>query len=265
MARIEDAVSHCLKELNFVVTKGLSVEQAQSVLMDFENEILPNRLQPVTNGDDSLLAGRLEIVVDDYAKMFAGQTADQKLALVQGLKLQVGLDILSSQSLESALKLLRGQPIDKNACAMGLIKARRLSEEVKKLPESLRLPFEETISETLLDLHYALGSSNAMSFRLSHHPEAQAKIAAPKTTIQCQECGKESPIGTSVCPRCGVALGEAPKAAEPTPRIDPPTTVTGRLIAPESNYSEPTAPVCKKCGATLLPGKKFCTKCGTPV
>ena len=64
----------------------------------------------------------------------------------------------------------------------------------------------------------------------------------------------------------GVAEYIVIRGDRPEPRVAPPPSV--RLVIPVSpapfKAASPAGGACKSCGATMKPGARFCTKCGTP-
>lgn len=62
--------------------------------------------------------------------------------------------------------------------------------------------------------------------------------------LVCDACSALTPIGVPQCTRCGAAVALDPKKQSPPP-----------LVA-----GEPSP--CHKCGATVMPGQRFCASCG---
>jgi hypothetical protein len=77
----------------------------------------------------------------------------------------------------------------------------------------------------------------------------------------CQNCGAKLQVPAKFCPNCGTKIVEKTVAAatpEAAPDIPP--------AAPPSPAAPEAACIpCPKCGSVLAPGKRFCTRCGTPL
>jgi len=80
-----------------------------------------------------------------------------------------------------------------------------------------------------------------------------------KGVVTCLKCGKTSPRGSTFCPKCGGAIGDAPEVqevmefAEPTPPPIPPTPPP---------IASPTGKNCNSCGCVNEISDRFCLSCG---
>ena len=104
----------------------------------------------------------------------------------------------------------------------------------------------------------------------------------------CGNCGTQVGDDADFCPNCGQKLkGEMEQPAEQaapvqeqpaeqeTPVQEQPQQgqFQGQPMPPQQGQfqsqpvqpQQPVQPVCSKCGAPLVAGNKFCTKCGNPI
>jgi hypothetical protein len=79
----------------------------------------------------------------------------------------------------------------------------------------------------------------------------------------CPRCGKESAPDANFCRNCGADLRAAVPKESSRPTAVPESAPSEAAPPPPTPRAE--APICRTCGATLKPGKRFCTNCGTPV
>lgn len=72
------------------------------------------------------------------------------------------------------------------------------------------------------------------------------------TSLTCDKCGSQSPIGTKFCLNCGDPFILCPACGQDNPSETKFCVFCG----------SPMKLVCKNCGATYIPGAKFCGECG---
>ena len=72
------------------------------------------------------------------------------------------------------------------------------------------------------------------------------------TSLTCDKCGSQSPIGTKFCLNCGDPFILCPVCGQDNPSETKFCVFCG----------SPMKLVCKNCGATYIPGAKFCGECG---
>jgi len=79
--------------------------------------------------------------------------------------------------------------------------------------------------------------------------------------MNCSNCGTRIPEGARFCPSCGAAGPPAPEA------VTVPPVIAAQPSAPAAPAaaSVPVATHCPNCGATVAPGRRFCTNCGQAI
>jgi len=80
----------------------------------------------------------------------------------------------------------------------------------------------------------------------------------PKKPV-CPSCGADVIAGTKFCRKCGGAL----MAAEPVVPAPKPVAQVAAPVGPPK--PEPQKAVCPSCGADVIAGAKFCSKCGATI
>jgi RNA polymerase subunit RPABC4/transcription elongation factor Spt4 len=86
----------------------------------------------------------------------------------------------------------------------------------------------------------------------------------------CKNCGTSIKEGGKFCPQCGQAVPVAPRleaaAIVPKQAAETAKTVTEPETLPADAIQEAITKqyTCKKCGAQIKEGAKFCTSCGNP-
>ena len=84
----------------------------------------------------------------------------------------------------------------------------------------------------------------------------------------CPQCDTFIERSVEVCPACGFVDPFAPNAAARAVRRDTtagPVTTPSPAPAPPTTPAAPPGQACSGCGASLAPGARFCTECGTLV
>jgi len=72
------------------------------------------------------------------------------------------------------------------------------------------------------------------------------------TSLTCDKCGSQSPIGTKFCLNCGDPFILCPACGQDNPSETKFCVFCG----------SPMKLVCKNCGASYIAGAKFCGECG---
>ena len=77
---------------------------------------------------------------------------------------------------------------------------------------------------------------------------------------KCAACGAGLVPGARFCRKCGTPVS----AVRDVPAVELPAAMRSESVAVEDSAGS-DAPKCVACGAGLVPGARFCRKCGTPV
>ncbi len=87
------------------------------------------------------------------------------------------------------------------------------------------------------------------------------------STVQCQRCGRENPVGLRFCQDCGQRLGpRSGPAAPPEPPKPAPVPVPRPVVEPPpERVAAPATSRCSQCGAESPGTARFCVACGRPL
>lgn len=95
---------------------------------------------------------------------------------------------------------------------------------------------------------------------------ARAQAAAPSVHLNtCPRCSSTITVGQKFCTTCGNAIVTQPTSTQPqysTPPQPQPTPPQSQRVP---SAPPPIARTCGRCGATVRPGKRFCTSCGAKI
>lgn len=99
---------------------------------------------------------------------------------------------------------------------------------------------------------------------------AFAMLPPEPISDQCTGCGSPIAPDAAFCSKCGASTAPAPPTSTGRATATRPVTAPPRATPAPEPAMEPiaTAPIpklCGSCGASLTPGKRFCTKCGAKV
>lgn len=106
--------------------------------------------------------------------------------------------------------------------------------------------------------------------RCGHPTQAAPPTVKMVPEPTCSGCGMRLGEGVKFCLGCGkaVAVAENDQSATPASEKDHgaklATTIIERVVVPDIHFPPQADVTCRKCGATVRAGLKFCERCGAP-